>query len=260
MKKILFTFLILTSCYAIGADVDNALLQKNLEAANTQIEVLKAQVEVMKSYQDNFLTTVYWSLGGVFGIVVLLVGYNWFSNFKNQEKEIQYFKDLISSTLETSKKELSGELILSKNEMLKNIMSEIDLKIDSSVVTLRNDIKRDINELNIKLRNVSRNHDLLSMDVLEFEYDKWVLKEYYMMRTRTAAQLVKKACELQSDGAINRYLGLLVESLKATKTVKRALGVDDISLVTKCLKNIGEEHESTLKLINKLLHEITDEK
>lgn len=62
MYKIVFTLLILFSVTAYGAEVDNALLRKNLEAANLQIEVLKAQVKVMESYQDKFLSTVYWSL------------------------------------------------------------------------------------------------------------------------------------------------------------------------------------------------------
>ncbi|NUG68861.1 hypothetical protein HUN36_05390, partial [Acinetobacter bereziniae] len=65
MYKIILTLLLCCCATAYGADMENTLLKKNLEAASLQIEVLKAQIEVMKSYQDKFLSTVYWSLGTV---------------------------------------------------------------------------------------------------------------------------------------------------------------------------------------------------
>ncbi|MDC5338480.1 hypothetical protein OHW59_17665, partial [Acinetobacter baumannii] len=133
MNKIIIILLILFSATAYGAEVDNALLQKNLEAANTQIEVLKGQVEVMKSYQDNFLTTVYWSLGAVLGIVVLLIGYNWFTNFKSQEKEIVALKSLIQNELNQKKMMLTEDM----DKKIGETLSKQNNKIWSEIHNLK---------------------------------------------------------------------------------------------------------------------------
>lgn len=261
MYKIIITLFFLFSATAYGAEVDNALLHKNLEAANLQIEVLKAQVEVMKSYQDKFLSTVYWSLGGVFGIVILLVGYNWFTNFKDQEKEIQYFKNLILTTLEASKKELIGELNLRKKELIEDVVNEVNLKIDSELKKLKSNLTNDIEAIKRSLKSYNSDGELLLMEVWELQYEKWLLKKNYLLTTTIAVKLLSKAHSMQRHYRVNIYLELLVSSLKNLKeNSTNTLSVDDISLITKCIKNLGDEHESICNLIKKLLNEITEKK
>jgi hypothetical protein len=258
MNKIIITLLILFSATAYGADVDNTLLQKNLEAANTQIEVLKAQVEVMKSYQDNFLTTVYWSLGGVFSIVILLVGYNWFTNFKNQEKETQYFKDLILTTLNASKKELIGELNVGKNELIAEILKQTNIKIDYENKKIRGDVAKDLDGLKYNLNSYHSESKFISIEVLELQYEKWLAKPNYLLTTSIAVKLIEKAHSLKQNYRVTLYLEFLVTSLKSLKSSLHTLSVDKISIVTKCIKNLEDEHEATCNLIKKLLNEITE--
>jgi len=260
MYKLIILLLLTFAATTYGANVDNALLQKNLEAANTQIEVLKAQVEVMKGYQDNFLATVYWSLGGVFGIVVLLVGYNWFTNYKNQEKESQYFKDLISTTLDASKKELIGELSLGKNELMTDILDQANIKIDREINRLKLKLDNNVNEIQRNLREYHSNSELVCMDVLELQYDKWWLRQNYLLTTSTAVELIEKAYSMKQTYHVTIYLELLLTSLKALKSSTHTLSVDKISLVTKCIRSLENEHEAICNLIKKLLNEITEKK
>lgn len=258
MNKIIIILLTLFSVTAYGADIDNTLLQKNLEAANTQIEVLKAQVEVMKSYQDNFLTTVYWSLGGVFSIVILLVGYNWFTNFKNQEKETQYFKDLILTTLNASKKELIGELNLGKNELIADILKQTNIKIDYENKKLRGDVTKDLDGLKNSLNKYHSDCEFISLEVLELQYEKWLAKPNYLLTTSIAVKLIKKAYSLNQNYRVTLYLDFLLTSLKSLKSSLHTLSVEKISLVTNCIKDLEDEHEATCNLIKKLLNEIAE--
>ncbi|WP_421207204.1 hypothetical protein [Aeromonas sp. 601027] len=56
-----------------------------------EFEELKIENKIMKEFHEKILDTVYWSLGSVFGILALLLGFGWWSNFKLHEKDKKVF-------------------------------------------------------------------------------------------------------------------------------------------------------------------------
>lgn len=245
MNKIIITLLILFSATAYGADVDNALLQKNLEAANTQIEVLKAQVEVMKSYQDNFLTTVYWSLGGVVSIVFILVGYNWFTNFKNQEKEIQLLKDTIAKELKVSKQSLIKEMDDRKNLILESI----DTRLAKEITKKTNPIASNINYLSRKIMDNS-------YTLLKLEYDKWLLtKKVYGNAVTTAVEMISLSMSMKYDYGIEESLEKLIFVLEkgVAEKKKSTIDVNATKEISEVLAKLSDHYESSKLKIQGLI-------
>jgi len=57
--------------------------------------VLRSQIETMQRYDDRLLNVVYWSMSGVFLLVVLVGGINWFTNYRLYEEE----KDALRETI-----------------------------------------------------------------------------------------------------------------------------------------------------------------
>lgn len=225
MNKIIITLLILFSATAFGAEVENTLLQKNLDAANTQIEVLKAQVEVMKSYQDNFLTTVYWSLGGVFGIVILLVGYNWFTNFKNQEKEIHSLKIIIENEIKEKKHELDKDM----NEKIIGFLTKEN-------------------------RKVWREINYLKYNQLMDELNTSKMEGLYGGCLRTINELISVVSVL--DGfRLEEVLDLFVEVIELAheKKYKYILSSDCLALIHEMQNRIGDEYSMVKNKVNDLL-------
>jgi hypothetical protein len=52
-----------------------------------QATALRAQLEVIREYDQKLLATVYWSLGSIAFIAVLLTTYSWYTNFRVYERE-----------------------------------------------------------------------------------------------------------------------------------------------------------------------------
>ncbi|MDC5235405.1 hypothetical protein OHX09_12430 [Acinetobacter baumannii] len=229
MNKIIIILLILFSATAYGAEVDNALLQKNLEAANTQIEVLKGQVEVMKSYQDNFLTTVYWSLGAVLGIVVLLIGYNWFTNFKSQEKEIVALKSLIQNELNQKKMMLTEDM---------------DKKIGETLSKQNNKIWSEIH--NLKYENILK----------EFRYKK--SSKIYATCIRNVNELMTVNKQISSNYRTQQILDLLVEVLELAdkENQQYILSSDILSIIHETLNMAGDEYSMIKNKVNNLINKM----
>lgn len=232
MNKIIITLLILFSATAYGADVDNALLQKNLETANTQIEVLKAQVDVMKSYQDNFLTTVYWSLGAVLGIVVLLIGYNWFTNFKNQEKELQSLKNHIEQELIAKKSDLD---------------ISVNKQISSTIAKENNKLRRNI--LNLQ-------HKIALM-----EFNNYKNKKSYANCIRMIREIIDINKELSYEYRIRDGLDNLVEIMELTfkEGKKYVMSTDIISILQEILLTVGDQYNPIKNRVNDLIEKIQNQ-
>lgn len=231
MYKIIITLLLCCCATAYGAEVDNALLKKNLEAANLQIEVLKAQVDVMKSYQDKFLSTVYWSLGGVFGIVILLVGYNWFTNFKNQEKDIQTLKNYVEQELRDKKLELEGDI----NKKIKDISERENTAL-----------WRDIYDLQYQLHLIDFN------DCKE--------RKIYATCIRRAKSMIEISKKMKYEFRVNRVLDYLVDVLELTlnERHKKIMTADIISIIQETLSLAGDEYAPVKKRVNELISKIHD--
>jgi len=232
MNKIIITLLILFSATAYGANVDNTLLQKNLDAANTQIEVLKAQVEVMKSYQDNFLTTVYWSLATVLGIVVLLIGYNWFTNFKSQEKELQSLKNHIEQELNVKKSDLDVS---------------VNKKISSTIAQENNKLKRDL--LNLKHK------------ILLIEFNNYKNKQIYANCIRVIREIIVINKELSSEYRIREGLDNLVEIMELTfkEGKKYVMSSDTVSILQEILLMVGDQYNPIKNRVNELIGKIQNQ-
>jgi len=244
MDKILISFLILFSSAVYGADIDNELLKKNLDAANTQIEVLKAQVDVMKSYQDNFLSTVYWSLGGVVSIVFILVGYNWLTNFKSQEKEIQLLKDLISKEVLMAKQNLVKEIDDSKKESFENLLGSIN-----------DETKKRIQPIEIKIRDLFKNVNGNKYSLLIIEYEKWISKKVYGNAVITSLELIEISLAIGYDYYIEESLEKLIQVLEKgiNEKDKATIDVNATKAISEVLSKLNNHHDSIKLKIQNLI-------
>lgn len=252
MKKILFAFLILTSCYAIGADVDNALLQKNLEAANTQIEVLKAQVEVMKSYQDNFLATVYWSLGGVITLAILLIGSNWFINIRNQDKEAELLQDKINNHLNEINTALTASFEEQKNEVNNNFSNESK--------KLRTEIEENIlYKLATKERKLNHELSILKKDVLKIETDYWLRRGVYGNALRAQLNILISPIVLRTDLVVTYCFEDIEKILETIQSEGKYKSLTPIIVneINSALKGYEESYSISTAKIKGLLSKLT---
>lgn len=94
--------------------------------------LLKEQIRLMNHYQESLLTTVYWSLGGVVGLALLLSGFSWWTNFRFYESDKKKLAQELDGKLLDAQK--SAEIAA-----LKAASSEAN-EIRSELVSLRDKI------------------------------------------------------------------------------------------------------------------------
>jgi hypothetical protein len=168
-------------------------LKERLEAAkeNSQIELLRAQLQTMKDYDQRLLSTVYWSLGGVAGLAILLCGYSWYNNNVLFQREKEITRKEIREMLRS---DFNDEFATAKGEVSDLLKTEIE-------------------------RNNQR-HDLLHNGVME------LMSGYNSSHTARIADHSHRIYMCSAEIAIlkNNFTGLISESTFELDRLARKLG------------------------------------
>lgn len=75
----------------------------------TEHAIAKAELDVTRKFQEQLLATVFWSLGTLAAVAVLLVGYSWWNNSRNYDRDKIAFEREIRTLLAEVAAKLSDE-------------------------------------------------------------------------------------------------------------------------------------------------------
>lgn len=146
-----------------------------LKTLDTETKILRAQLIEAQRFQEQILSTVYWSLGSLAGIAILLVGYGWWTNFRVYERDktslerelhsyiIEKTRDItdkqnsiIEKQLSEIKNQLISDLENSENKISKateNLVTSTDKALNQKLYEIHNshiDLENEVRKLNIQ--------------------------------------------------------------------------------------------------------------
>src|SRR5690349_22451097 len=111
----------------------STLLVKN---DSVEVERLKDEIQLLKSFQSDILQTVYWGLGAVFALALLLLGYNWISANKMYERDRNALKEEIINAqkqahveLETRVNSALNTALITANETSQRLITGVNEKL-----------------------------------------------------------------------------------------------------------------------------------
>lgn len=80
-------------------------LEQTVSAEQLEVAVLQAQLETMQEFRQDLIETVWGSLACIGGVLLFLVGFNAFTNFRTFENEKKAFKDEVTSQFSNLERE-----------------------------------------------------------------------------------------------------------------------------------------------------------
>ena len=81
-------------------------------ALQVELATAKAELEVTRRFQDQLLSTVFWSLGALAAVAALLVGYSWWNNSRNYDRDKKTFEREIHTIIAEAVKKLTDEQMI----------------------------------------------------------------------------------------------------------------------------------------------------
>lgn len=193
---------------------------------NDETLVLRAQLAEVHRFQEQILSTVYWSLGTLAGITVLLVGFGWWTNFRVYERDKQSLEKELRSTLldalRASKDEhlaLVEKRFLDASQQLNLASSNAETRIGTAMKSL---IDTSEKQLSAQVLQVKSSHVSLRKEVQELHLAAQ-LQERLAARAensfRNALQSSVSALEIANrvgdEYAVGNVLDLISEDVNA---------------------------------------------
>jgi CRISPR/Cas system CSM-associated protein Csm2 small subunit len=107
-------------------------------------ELLKGELKAIREYHGSLLDTVYWTLGIVFGLVLVIIGSSWYTNFRLYEADkarlLEEVERKIAEANSRSARDLQG-LSSNLSDKADRGLLALDNRLSTDIERLRSDIK-----------------------------------------------------------------------------------------------------------------------
>lgn len=214
-----------------------------VEEFNETIRLLKMQIASMESFQDTLISTVHWSLGTIFSLAVLLIGYNWFSSAKAYEKDKKTFELELKSNLNVELEKAKSEVHL----MAEKLNSSLDGNIDEKIGSLRSFYD---SQLSSTQKSVSRDVLNLKYNLRELERFNWKKQKVYTNCLSCSLELLLISNKLNEDWRTSRSLEFIEEDLKLIQSkAYTRISVDLRGRIIEALEHVPPSYHLVVKNI-----------
>lgn len=115
-------------------------------------ELLKGELKAIREYHGSLLDTVYWTLGIVFGLVLVIIGSSWYTNFRLYEADkarlLEEVDRKIAEANSRTARDLQG-LSSNLSDKADRDLLALDNRLSTEIERLRSDIK----DSNIRIKS-----------------------------------------------------------------------------------------------------------
>lgn len=213
----------------------------------TSANLLEHVVELTGQLDQRVLTTVYWCLGTLVAVFLILVGYNWFVNFRMHERDLRELRKDISGRLDVaidkieSAAKAAGEEL--KTELRKSAESYVASKIasvNSAMDSLRSAVGR------------------LEASDIERKVDMWFTQKVYSNALRRHIEYLRKIQKVGYDYEVQTGLDKMERILKTMirDDPGRRPNADDIADLSRFLETVAKENPVIVKRLQSLVAEL----
>lgn len=107
-------------------------------------ELLKGELKAIREYHGSLLDTVYWTLGIVFGLVLVIIGSSWYTNFRLYEADkarlLEEVDRKIAEANSRTARDLQGLSSNLSDKAVRDLLA-LDNRLSTEIERLRSDIK-----------------------------------------------------------------------------------------------------------------------
>lgn len=114
-------------------------------AQANELAVVKAELAASQHFQEQILTTVYWSLGTIAGLAVLLVGYGWWTNFRIYDRDKQALEKELRTLVAQEARRLIDDHRTHTESQITSASASLNDAVKSAEVRLAASLKELVN-------------------------------------------------------------------------------------------------------------------
>jgi hypothetical protein len=203
-------------------------------------------IELTSQLNDRLLATVYWCLGTLVGVFVLLVGFNWFTNFRIQQREVAALREELAAGLSSTRATLEQ----ANNKIQQGLREQLQKSAETAAKTA-------VAPLVQRVDAIQRSIDEMKADFVEIEVDKWVAQKVYTNAIRsqiTYLKMTQKTDSWDFNNGLDRLERIFMKAIKEESPLKP--DAEDVGTITRFLTSIDADNPIVVARLRDLLGEL----
>jgi hypothetical protein len=206
----------------------------NVTSDQKQVAVLEAQLETMRQYDQRLLSTVYYALGALGGVVLLVVGLGWYTNFRIYRRDVTDLESSLRGQMNKMGKELESKVEKMERELESKLRRAAIDAGKSAVGSALYDLKK------------------LQLEEIKREARDWEIKGVDANVLTSYARGLVLANEVFPDYEVPYMLDEIVRVLGKKKAILTASTIADVN---KAVDTVSKEYLGTVERIRGILRE-----
>lgn len=201
-----------------------------------EILLLKAQLQTIREYEQQFLSVVLWSLGSIIALAVGLAAFNWYSSKISYERELE----ALSRENRGFQSELKALLQHEVDEKSSALIERLDSRQSAIESTVKKSLEKQLGELSSRIGDLKKS-------LVDLEYND------------TERQAEAALTEKRYSWAIYKYAELILVSIRqgsdhyqATEIIDRIREILDKNNPSLSASDVSHAIESLKKLSGSL--------
>lgn len=203
-------------------------------------------IELTGQLDQKLLTTVYWCLGTLVGIFLLLIGLNWFTNFRMHEREVAALRNELSAGLENARSALEQANAKVIEELKNKLADAAKATAEAAVAPLQS-----------QLSTIQSRSDGFQAKFVSQEVDMWAAQKVYWNAIRSQINyldLVRKTSSWDFNSGLDKLGGLLSKALSTSPPQTPA--AHDTATLTRFLTSVEDENPGVVARLRELLAQL----
>jgi hypothetical protein len=233
---------------------------------DSETAALRAQLELMRQYDERLLQTVYWALGTAFGLVVFVAGVGWYVNFRLYERDKEALRSELRLELDTRVESISASL----KEEVKEAQTSLDDAMKQTGRNLDEQAKRHGKEIEktalqageATAQELGGQLKELQAEIIEVRYEmsmrdaeKWAQQGVRINELRKYMDACSLAVQLTEEhySAYEWLLGKPLEGIEAVLRAGTRLRVQEVTEITEMLDALPPKYSIQKQTLRALM-------
>jgi hypothetical protein len=224
-----------TTRSTVTAKTEGAITASNsatpISSKDQELILLREQNKIFKEFQSLQQTTVYWSLTGVFGLVMILVGASFYTNFRFYEKDKENLKVELDTKLDNFGSTITAQMLDQRREAdqslernsqrIQDIMlaqlSEVRASLDGIRSEVSNEFKgvaESLAKFDTQLVAVRKSISEAEVELRKVEIEVWDAQDIPDNMMVTLLQALKAAASTGDKQGVSDLYERMIDILK----------------------------------------------
>ncbi len=215
---------------------------------SSETVALRAQLELMRQYDDRLLDTVYWSLGMIGAIALVLGGFSWYANFRMYERDRNSLRQELQFSIKQGLEAARGEL-----EVVAKKPGEDISRLHES---LRNDMSRKVDEVRItssQAVEAARKRIEFKLNEVRFDLVRFQIEYHSEGSPRVLLRLYKEMLETALEMDWENFAGDALQGIRRMLQAGAKVTSFEFTDLSKLLGQVPNQYSREVAAIHELL-------